>query len=87
MQNGLFLLFGDITAQRVGLSCNVELRVVYVRVYLRRVQVLVAQDLLHGAHIHAVLDHQGRSRVPQLVGGVFAGVKPGLQDGLFNHGV
>ena len=58
-----------------------------MRVYLRRVQVLVAQDLLYGAHIHAVLDHQGRRRVPQLVGGVFAGVKPGLQDGLFHHSV
>ena len=57
----------NILGQRVGLGGNAELGVVNVRVYLRRVQVLVAQDLLQGAHVHAVLQHERRRRVPQLV--------------------
>ena len=39
----------------------------------------MAQHLLHGLDIHAVLQHQGRCRVAQLVGGVVGAVQPRLQ--------
>ena len=57
----------NILGQRVGLGGNAELGVVNVRVYLRRVQVLVAQDLLQGAHVHAVLQGHGCEGVAQIM--------------------
>ena len=41
------------------------------------VQVVMAQHLLEGAHIHAVLQHQGGGGVAQLVGGVLRAVQSG----------
>ena len=38
-----------------------------VCVDLRRVQILVAQNLLQGSNVHTVLQHERGSRVPQLV--------------------
>ena len=38
---------------------------------------VVAQHLLEGTHIHAVLEHQGGRRVAQLVGGVLGAVQAG----------
>ena len=54
---------------------------------LRRVQMLMAQDLLDGFDVHAVGDHQGRRRVPQLVGGILAWIQSGSQHMLFHKTV
>ena len=51
------------------------------------VQVVMAQDLLNGPDIHAVLQHQRGGGVPQLVGGILTGVDPSLGEALFHHGV
>ena len=39
----------------------------------------MAQHVLEGADIHAVVEHQSRRGVPQLMGRIF-GIKPGLKD-------
>ena len=56
-------------------------------VYFRGIQVLVAQDLLHRPHVHAVLQHQGGGGVAQLVGGILGAVQPRLGQVLFHQGV
>ena len=48
---------------------------------------IVAQNLLHGAHIHAILQHQRGGGVAQLVGGIFRRVDAGSAQALFHHGV
>ena len=48
---------------------------------------LMSQKLLQGAHVHAVLQHQRGGGVPQLVGGILAGVQPCPQKAVFHHAV
>ena len=45
----------------------------------------MAQHLLEGAHVHAVLEHEGGRRVPQLVAGVEGGIQPRLFQPLLDH--
>ena len=54
---------------------------------LRGVQMVVAQDLLHGPDVHTVLQHQRGGGMPQLVGGILAGVDAGFTQPLFHHGM
>ena len=58
-----------------------------MRVYLRRVQVLVAEQLLERSAVYAVLEHQRRGCVAQLVRGVFRAVQPGGEQMLFHEAV
>ena len=54
---------------------------------LRSVQLVVAQHLLDGPHVHAVLQHQRGGSMPQLVGGILTGIEPRLRQTFFHHGV
>ena len=58
-----FLLYHP---QRIGTGCGAQIIAVHVGVYLGRVQVVVAQDLLQSAHVYAVLKHQSSGSVAQL---------------------
>ena len=49
------------------------------------IQVLMAQNFLKGAHIHAVLQHQRGGGMAQLVGGIFAAVQPRGLKALLEH--
>ena len=71
----LFSLF--YTPQRVRSGGGAQVLVVHMGVNLGGVQVIVTQYLLEGAHIHAVLQHQGSGGVAQLVGGVLGAVQSG----------
>ena len=53
----------------------------------RGVQMVVAQHLLDGPDVHAVLQHQRGGGVPQLVGAVLRRVDARLTQPLFHHGV
>lgn len=44
---------------------------------LGSIQVLMPQHFLKGAHIHAILEHQSGSSMPEFVGGIFTAVQPG----------
>ena len=46
---------------------------------------VVAQHLLKGAHVHAVLEHQGCRGMAQLVGGVLCAVQSGGGQMLFHQ--
>ena len=58
-----------------------------MRVDLGRIEMLMAEHLLHGFDVHAVLQHQRRRRVAQLVRGVFRGVEPRGAQVLFDERV
>ena len=58
-----------------------------MRVDLRRIKVLMAQNLLHGLDVHAALQHQRRRCVAQLVRGILRRVEPGLAQVLFHQRV
>ena len=72
-------------ADRICHGRLVQSGVVQVGIDLGRIEIAVAQDLLQGAGIDAVFEHQGRRRVPQLVGGVAACVQTGGQQLAFQH--
>ena len=69
----------------VCLGGDLQLGVFNVGVDLRRVQVLVPEDVLHRLDIHAAGEHHRRRRVAQLVGGVLAAVEPGGVQMLFDE--
>ena len=45
----------------------------------------MAQNLLHGLDVHAVLQHQRRRCMAQLVRGILRRVEPGLAQVLFHQ--
>ena len=52
-----------------------------MRIDLGGIQILMPQDLLQRAHVHAALQHQRGRCVAKLMGGILAGVQPRPQQG------
>ena len=57
-----------------------DLLVADVGIDLSRIQAFMTEDRLQGSYVDAVLIHQRRRRMPQLVCGVLFGVETGLRD-------
>ena len=51
----------------IGLSSNSQLGIINMRIYLRRVQVIMPQQLLKRAHVNSVLQHKRCGGMAQLV--------------------
>ena len=79
------LFFFENMGNRVCLGGDLQLGVFNVGVDLRRVQVLVPEDVLHRLDVHTAGEHHRRRRVAQLVGGVLAAVEPGGGQMLFDE--
>ena len=56
-----------------------------MRINLGRVEVIVPQNFLYGFDVHAILQHQRRRRMAQLVGGVLCGVDAGHAEMFFDQ--
>ena len=54
-------------SEGIGLHCNPQLGIINVRIYLRRVQIIVPQQFLKRAHVNSVLQHERCGCMAQLV--------------------
>ena len=69
----------------IGLCGNFQLGIFDVGIDFRGIQVLMAQHLLHGFHIHAPGEHQRCRSVPELMGRILGGVQSGIQNMLLHQ--
>ena len=51
----------------IGLRCNPQLGIINVRIYLRRVQIIMPQQFLECANVNSVLQHKRCGCMAQLV--------------------
>ena len=63
------------SAQGIGPGRSAQILIVYMGIDLGGLQIIIKQHLLKGAHVHAVLEHQGCRGMAQLVGGVLCAVQ------------
>ena len=92
----LVRLFGGLSAillarrrpegrKRVRLGCLSQNIAVHMRINLRRIELLVSENLFKRQHVDAVLIHQRRRRMPELVGGILIRIQPRLAEPFFDQ--
>ena len=63
----------------IGMSSQPQLRTFHMGINLGGVQILMAQDFLHGFHIHAAGKHHGGGGMPELMGRKLGSIQPSFQ--------